>query len=271
MNSHLAFISSDVQPSRLAPSQPPAATVTNCHAGGSCWSGSLTSLHRPGFLPGSQAPSVAAAAAAVAALAALRRNGRRQPGRVRGKSRVVVASSKDVEQEAAPDSDELLLSEMGEWCALYINLTRRADRKDRLEKLLATENGPLLQRLERVEAIDREDLTLDDEVVLGAVQEHSLERARRALEEEHYTIVHDGTGNLVHFDDHLTLGGIACALSHRKALERIATHPTAEWGLVLEDDVNALVPRADLAIARMMRQLPEDWDAVCLAYHDPRG
>ncbi|CAE8595817.1 unnamed protein product, partial [Polarella glacialis] len=113
MNSHLAFISSDVQPSRLAPSQPPAATVTNCHAGGSCWSGSLTSLHRPGFLPGSQAPSVAAAAAAVAALAALRRNGRRQPGRVRGKSRVVVASSKDVEQEAAPDSDELLLSEMG--------------------------------------------------------------------------------------------------------------------------------------------------------------
>lgn len=27
-------------------------------------------------------------------------------------------------------------------------------------------------------------------------------------------------GNLVHFDDHLTLGGIACALSHRKALRR---------------------------------------------------
>ena len=27
-------------------------------------------------------------------------------------------------------------------------------------------------------------------------------------------------GNLVHFDDHLTLGGIACALSHRLALRR---------------------------------------------------
>ena len=88
---------------------------------------------------------------------------------------------------------------------------------------------------------------------------------RRAMEEDHYTIVHDEVGciccimmrrqssidinrcqpisihinpapttsynsqstplslkegNLVHFDDHLTLGGIACALSHRLALQR---------------------------------------------------
>ncbi|CAE7446646.1 SLC47A2 [Symbiodinium natans] len=161
--------------------------------------------------------------------------------------------------------------ELGEWCALYINLQRRSDRKERLHSLLAKANEPLLRRLERVEAIDKLALSLDDEVVVEAVGPYALERARRALDEEHYTIVHDEEGNLVHFDDHLTVGGIACALSHRLALERIATHPTAEWGLVLEDDVNAVVPRVDLAISKLLKELPEDWDAVCLAYHDPRG
>ena len=56
----------------------------------------------------------------------------------------------------------------------------------------------------------------------------------------------------MHFDDHLTVGGIACALSHRLALRRIAEHPTASWGLVLEDDVNAVVPRVDLAIQKLL-------------------
>ncbi|CAJ1440700.1 unnamed protein product, partial [Effrenium voratum] len=160
---------------------------------------------------------------------------------------------------------------LGEWCALYINLARRTDRRERLQKLLATSNAPLAARLERVEAIDKQALTLEDEIVTDAVAYRALERARRAEEEEHYTIVHDEEGNLVHFDDHLTLGGIACALSHRLALQRIAEHPTAEWGLVMEDDVNAVVPRADLAIAKLLSQLPDDWDAVCLGYHDPRG
>eukprot|EP00439_Symbiodinium_sp_Y106_P065829 s735_g10.t1 len=161
--------------------------------------------------------------------------------------------------------------ELGEWCALFINLDRRADRKERLRSLLAEANAPLLRRLERVEAIDKLALSLDDEVVVDAVGPYALERARRALDEEHYTIVHDEEGNLVHFDDHLTVGGIACALSHRLALQRIATHPTAEWGLILEDDVNAVVPRVDLAISKLLKELPEHWDAVCLAYHDPRG
>lgn len=154
---------------------------------------------------------------------------------------------------------------------MYINLDRRADRKGRLEKLLAQRNGPLLAKLERVQAIDKEALSFDDEMVLDAVSPSALERARRAMEEDHYTVIHDEEGNLVHFDDHLTLGGIACALSHRKALRRIAEHPTAEWGLVLEDDVNAVVPRVDLAIAKLWADLPDDWDAVCLAYHDEQG
>lgn len=171
----------------------------------------------------------------------------------------------------ALDAGTGIPKEFGEWCALYINLDRRQDRKEKLLKLLAKQNGPLLARLERVQAIDKQNLSLDDEIVVNAVAPHALERTRRAMEEDHYTIVHDEEGNLVHFDDHLTLGGIACALSHRLALQRIAEHPTADWGLVLEDDVNALVPRVDLAIANLLSELPDDWDAVCLGYHDPQG
>eukprot|EP00913_Durusdinium_trenchii_P035114 g32848.t1 len=176
----------------------------------------------------------------------------------------------DADEGAAGAAAGALPPELGEWCALYINLDRRADRKGRLEKLLAQRNGPLLAKLER--AIDKEALSFDDEMVLDAVSPSALERARRAMEEDHYTVIHDEEGNLVHFDDHLTLGGIACALSHRKALRRIAEHPTAEWGLVLEERAcrgrrgppwtSVLVTRADL---------PDDWDAVCLAYHDEQG
>ncbi|CAJ1424726.1 unnamed protein product, partial [Effrenium voratum] len=181
---------------------------------------------------------------------------------------------------------------LGEWCALYINLARRTDRRERLQKLLATSNAPLAARLERVEAIDKQALTLEDEIVTDAVAYRALERARRAEEEEHYTIVHDEEGNLVHFDDHLTLGGIACALSHRLALQRsgpsggggemragascgcmhsVASRPWNVGFVDGADDVNAVVPRADLAIAKLLSQLPDDWDAVCLGYHDPRG
>eukprot|EP00435_Cladocopium_sp_Y103_P049631 s1452_g15.t1 len=120
----------------------------------------------------------------------------------------------------ALDAGTGIPKEFGEWCALYINLDRRQDRKEKLLKLLAKQNGPLLARLERVQAIDKQNLSLDDEIVVNAVAPHALERTRRAMEEDHYTIVHDEEGNLVHFDDHLTLGGIACALSHRLALQR---------------------------------------------------
>eukprot|EP00449_Zooxanthella_nutricula_P050820 CAMPEP_0198574060 /NCGR_PEP_ID=MMETSP1462-20131121/114132_1 /TAXON_ID=1333877 /ORGANISM="Brandtodinium nutriculum, Strain RCC3387" /LENGTH=47 /DNA_ID= /DNA_START= /DNA_END= /DNA_ORIENTATION= len=47
----------------------------------------------------------------------------------------------------------------------------------------------------------------------------------------------------------MTEGAVACAMSHHKALQSIANHPTAEWGLILEDDVSKVVPHADGAIA----------------------
>lgn len=156
------------------------------------------------------------------------------------------------------------------WCALYINLTRRPDRRERLFELLAVTNWELLARIERVDAVDGKQLSIDDASLEKIVSIEALDRARQASEQGAWTIVHDG-GRLLHFDNHLTRGGIACAMSHRLALEKVAQHPTAEWGIILEDDVVEAVPRAHEVINKLVAQLPSDWDAVFLGYHDDHG
>ena len=45
----------------------------------------------------------------------------------------------------------------------------------------------------------------------------------------------------------------------------------AKWGLILEDDILALVPHAEEVVARAVKSLPEDWDALFLGYHDDAG
>ena len=47
------------------------------------------------------------------------------------------------------------------------------------------------------------------------------------------------------------MGGIACAMSHRLALEALVKHPSAKWGLILEDDIAAVVPHAEEVIQRL--------------------
>ncbi|CAE8631201.1 unnamed protein product [Polarella glacialis] len=162
-------------------------------------------------------------------------------------------------------------SELGNWCALVINLARRPDRMRRLEELLRATNPWLWERMERVDAIDGKELSLESESAETVVETMALARARRAKRLGLYTIVHDSENALVSFDDHLTEGAVACAMSHHKALERVATHPTADWGLILEDDVSMVVPDADKAIAGILRQLPSDWSAVFLGYHNQDG
>ena len=44
---------------------------------------------------------------------------------------------------------------------------------------------------------------------------------------EHYQ------GQFMKFNDFLTEGGVACAMSHHKALQAIANHPTAQWGFFI--------------------------------------
>ncbi|CAK0861373.1 unnamed protein product [Prorocentrum cordatum] len=108
-------------------------------------------------------------------------------------------------------------------------------------------------------------------LVREVVETTALARSRRAKRLGLYTIVRGSENEMVQFDDHLTPGGIACAMSHRDALRRVATHPTAAWGLVLEDDIAAVVPDADRVVARILRALPHDWSAVFLGYHHKDG
>jgi len=166
--------------------------------------------------------------------------------------------------------EDVALLESDRWCAFYINLARRPDRRERLLGLLGASSPELLGRLERVDAVDGRSIKLDEEAVGHIIDDHALERAEHAQRRGAYTIVHNGP-NLLHFDNHLTVGGIACAMSHRLALEAVASHPTADWGLILEDDITAAVPCFDQAMAQLLRGLPSDWDAVFLGYHDCNG
>lgn len=128
-----------------------------------------------------------------------------------------------------------------------------------------------MRQLQRVDAVDGKRLRFGDPLLRDIVQEDALAHSQGAHMFGAYTIIHDGRGNLVRFDNHLTPGGIACAMSHRRALQRLVQHPTAKWGLILEDDVNLAVPDADLAIGHLLRRLPADWDAVYLGYADSRS
>eukprot|EP00913_Durusdinium_trenchii_P022521 g21156.t1 len=128
----------------------------------------------------------------------------------------------------------------------------------------------LCHQIRRLEAIDGQQLTLRHPAVALIVDDAAVDRARHARRRGAYTIVHS-EGRLLHFDNHLTLGGIACAMSHRLALEAVVKHPTAQWGIILEDDIAALVPKAEEVIQKAIEQLPEDWDALFLGYHDDAG
>jgi len=180
-------------------------------------------------------------------------------------------SHSEVVARSSTSTSDADLCKHGQWCALVINLARREDRLSHMQQLLLHTNPRLWQRLERIDAVDGKTLNLEDAELSEIVMPHTLERALRAKEKGIYTVVHDDNNVLVHFDDHLTEGAVACILSHRKALERVASHPTAEWGLILEDDVSVVVPEVDHAIMRILDQLPADWMAVYLGYHHDDG
>ncbi|CAE7200459.1 unnamed protein product [Symbiodinium sp. CCMP2592] len=163
------------------------------------------------------------------------------------------------------------LSDPGqEWCALYINLARRPDRREKLLEKLAVSNAELRRQIRRIDAVDGKWLRLLDDAVAEIVDEYALDKARHARRRGAYTIVHSG-GRLLHFDNHLTVGGIACAMSHRLALQALVSHPTAKWAIILEDDILEVVPRVEEVVAKAIENLPEDWDALFLGYHDDAG
>ena len=166
--------------------------------------------------------------------------------------------------------DDLPPDASQEWCAVYINLARRPDRRDKLLQTMEVSNSELAHQIRRLDAVDGKWLRLLDDAVAEIVDEYALDKARHARRRGAYTIVHNG-GRLLHFDNHLTTGGIACAMSHRLALQAVVAHPTAKWGIILEDDIAAMVPRVEEVVSKAVASLPEDWDALFLGYHDDAG
>ena len=136
--------------------------------------------------------------------------------------------------------------------------------------MLAEANSEVLARLLRVDAVDGQRLDLEESSVVSEVLKYitpdALEIALEAKQIGAHTIVHKD-GELVKFHDHLTEGGIACAMSHYKALKTVADHPTAKWALILEDDIQSLVPNVHQVIERIIDGLPASWDALFLGYH----
>lgn len=159
----------------------------------------------------------------------------------------------------------------GGCCAYVINLARRSDRLERVQKLLASTNPELLKHLERIDAVDGQNISLDSLEARQVVESSALARAKRAKRLGLYSIVHDEENQLVNFDDHFTEGAVACAMSHHKALTKVAQHPSAQWGLILEDDVSLVVPEVHRELHTILEQLPESWTAVFLGYHNEYG
>ncbi|CAE7356238.1 unnamed protein product [Symbiodinium natans] len=123
----------------------------------------------------------------------------------------------------------------------------------------------------RIPAVDGKNLSLDSPITRRVIDADALARAKRARRLGLYSIVHDCENELVNFDDHLTPGAVACALSHHAALRKVASDPAADWGLILEDDVSLVVPDVDRSIATILEQLPDHWSAVFLGYHNKYG
>jgi len=172
--------------------------------------------------------------------------------------RTVCAAASAKAWDAVPPEED--------WCARVINLGRRADRLERLEWTFSAANEKLLAQLGRIDAVDGQLIDLEDDDLLHFISEDALSLSREAKHRGAFTIVHSD-GQLVRFHDHLTQGGIACAMSHCAALAAVAAHPTARWGLILEDDITAVVPNVHEVLPRILSRLPPDWDAVFLGYH----
>uniref|UniRef100_A0A7S1QQQ8 Glycosyl transferase family 25 domain-containing protein n=1 Tax=Alexandrium catenella TaxID=2925 RepID=A0A7S1QQQ8_ALECA len=73
---------------------------------------------------------------------------------------------------------------------------------------------------------------------------------------------------------HLTLGGCGCALSHRRAWQRLVDSQRS-WALILEDDVAKMCEDFDGELDRVLEDLPEGWKLCYLGFHTgsllPRG
>lgn len=99
-------------------------------------------------------------------------------------------------------------------------------------------------------------------------QGHVLPEATESGRCDRPTLITHGRGE-PEFFPHLTIPGVGCYLSHRKAWERLAK-TKYEWALILEDDIKELAPnfREQLsAVLEHLRLRAPGWRICYLGHH----
>ncbi|RPF82501.1 MAG: glycosyltransferase family 25 protein [Rhodothermaceae bacterium TMED105] len=139
---------------------------------------------------------------------------------------------------------------------LIINLKRRPDR---LENVIHLKwNG---MNVTRIEAVDGRDLQWSSPPIDSFVTARAVRDATNA-EKRNIATVDDTIDS---FSPHLTLGAVACALSHRKAWETVISDNRS--CLVIEDDVFDISPDIHSSVHRILDSLPKNADICFVGHH----
>ena len=143
---------------------------------------------------------------------------------------------------------------------LVINLARR---RDRLRTIRGVLRGAV-SSWERIDAVDGKLLTWAE--ASKHLRSKALANAQWAEARDVPTIC-SKTGS---FSPHLTLGAVGCALSHRKAWERLASSDR-DWALILEDDVTRVAEELEATLERCVASLPSSWQLCLVGFHESTG
>ena len=143
---------------------------------------------------------------------------------------------------------------------LVINLARR---RDRLRTIRGVLRGAV-SSWERIDAVDGKSLTWAE--ASKHLRSKALANAQWAEARDVPTIC-SKTGS---FSPHLTLGAVGCALSHRKAWERLASSDR-DWALILEDDVTRVAEELEATLERCVASLPSSWQLCLVGFHESTG
>ena len=143
---------------------------------------------------------------------------------------------------------------------LVINLARR---RDRLRTIRGVLRGAV-SSWERIDAVDGKSLTWAE--ASKHLRSKALANAQWAEARDVPTIC-SKTGS---FSPHLTLGAVGCALSHRKAWERLASSDR-DWALILEDDVTRVAEELEATLERCVASLSSSWQLCLVGFHESTG
>ena len=137
-----------------------------------------------------------------------------------------------------------------------INLKRRTDRLMAVRKCILTP-------FEVVEAVDARTLTWDS--VSSFVTIRALKKSQRAESMRVPTVDHREQT----LSDHLTLGAVACAMSHRKTWHLVVER-ALPYAVICEDDLDGAAMGFSDRMRAALDTLPANWTLAYIGYHDGR-